>query len=167
MGKNLWVSLNLSDEYRKILDQVNKQIKLVLNNRYETMDHEMYHMTTLFLGDKFRDFTKLEELLISYDNSIYELKFDSVCLFHPEKRNLLIVKFKQNLKLKNDVNIMKKIIENNDPVTDFLPHITLGKLKTTKKDEKEFSQQVEGILNEINKLNNYDFISKGFCLCGK
>lgn len=179
MGKNVWVSLAIPPEYRNTLDEINKQIKTVLGERYDTMDHDMYHMTTLFLGDKFKDFKKLEQTLNEYNYSEYALEFDQIVMFPPDKKNLLVIKFKQNSKLKNDVIIMKKVIENNDPVEDFLPHITLGKLRTTKgnkattKEEKEFSQLVETIIGKINQSNNthnlhklYNFTGRGFYLCG-
>jgi len=242
MGKNIWVSLNIPDEYRGVLDEINKQIKTTLNERYDTMDYNMYHMTTLFLGknnnninnvlhkksddfgknnnninnvlhkksddfgknnnninnvlhkksddfgknnnninnvlhkksddfsDKFRELKNLDQLLHEYDESEYILEFDEITMFPPDKQNLLVVKFKQNIKLKNDINFMKKIIENNDPVADFLPHITLGKLRTTKSDKNEFSKIVKNIIDEINKQNkqntSYNFTGRGFYLCG-
>lgn len=167
MGKNVWVSLTIPQEYRNILDEINKQIKTILGERYDTMDHDMYHMTTLFLGDKFRDFKKLEQILNEYNNSEYVLNFDQVVMFPPDKKNLLVIKFKQNVKLKSDISSMKKIIQNNDPVEEFLPHITLGKLHTTKSDKTEFSQRVQNVIDKINKSNNlYNFTGRGFYLCG-
>ncbi|AYV75242.1 MAG: hypothetical protein Terrestrivirus1_116 [Terrestrivirus sp.] len=169
MGKNVWLSLVIPPEYRNILDEINKQIKAILNERYDMMHHDMYHMTTLFFG-KFRELKKLEQLMCEYNDSKYALEFDEILMFPPDKQNLLIVKFKPNIKLRTDINFMRKIMENNDPVEDFLPHITLGKLRTTKSDKNEFGKIVQNIIDDINKQNkqntSYNFVGKGFYLCG-
>ena len=164
MGKNKWISLTLPDEYRNQINELNNLIKLKLGDKYDQMDINMLHMTAVFLGDKFNKIDLVNEVIINNNNIEYNLEFEEASVFPPEKKNLIVLKFKNNNVLKKVITEMKNKLNINEE--RFLAHITLGKLSISKHDSPDFNKTLTETLNEINKTNNLNFRTNGFYLCG-
>lgn len=152
---NIWISLKIPDDHRDHIQKLNESIKKIYDNDYDMMDYNVYHMTLCFLGDKFHNIPHLQELLNSYENLEFNLQFDKIALFPPDKENLIIIKYKPNKQLDTFVKKLKDDIYKNfgikETFSDFVPHITIGKLKKTKYNQNEIHQKMSKI--EIDDIN--------------
>lgn len=164
MGKNKWISLKFPDEYRNQVNQINSIIKSKLGDKYDQMDINMLHMTAVFLGDKFNKIDLANEVMATHANTEFRLEFEEATVFPPDKKNLIVLKFKNNNTLKNVVADMKNKFNVNEE--RFTAHITLGKLSISKHDTSDFNKLLNETLSEINKMNNINFRTSGFYLCG-
>ena len=142
-NKNNWLSFVLSKKNRDLIYEINKQI----NNRFESldvMDYNLIHMTSVFLGKLLQG--KNKNILIKANNIInnyikelnnfnIKLIFDRFDYLPFDKKNkkLLVAIYKENINLKswncrlrkelNKLGICNYINDN------FIPHITIGKIK--------------------------------------
>lgn len=154
-NKNNWLSFMLSKKNRNIMNEINKQINNKTNS-LEIIDHNLIHMTCVFLGKLLQGQKK--ETLVSVNNIIIEYieklrnmnitlifdRFEYLPFDKPNKK-LLIAIYKENKNLKSwnhNFRIeLKKLGVCSYTTDDFMPHFTIGKIK------KLFS------ITELNKLS--------------
>lgn len=168
MGKNTWLMLKLPYELKNSLLELNTKLKTGLGDDYDPMDYELCHMTLAFLGSNFNKHTQLKELSESYDIN-FNVTFEKIMLFPPDKENLLVLKYKTNKDLTKFVLQLKKDIYDKfgikDEIEGFTAHITLGKLYKTKANATELVKKVNDIIDSITEFD-LDFDSNKIEMSG-
>jgi 2'-5' RNA ligase len=172
MGKTNWISLTLPettrDAYYMIGQYLTQNIKTIVHENVDfiPMEYNDLHMTLVFCDDKLRKLSKEQkpvyESIMNQQIQSFKLKFDKYELFPPGKENIIIARFADNisfqkfvLKLRSEFsNIGIKFEEN------FIPHITLGKIRGFKKEYKR-----DNIV--IPDPNIKEFESSSYYLCGQ
>ncbi len=172
MNRNVYISLDLSEDVKATIEAFNSDIKLILGDEYNKMDYANYHMTLCFLGEKFHDKKKIDGLISAYDEEdlFFHLEFDSLSLFPPDKQNLLILKFKENKNLTKFVTRLKADVKEKfniiDKISDFMPHITIGKLKKTKQNVNDIDKKIHEMASTLIKEHDLSFDINGLHVCG-
>lgn len=142
-NKNNWLSFVLSKKNRDLIYEINKQI----NNRFESvdvMDYNLIHMTSVFLGKSLQGKNKnilikanniIKDYIKELDNINIILTFDRFDYLPFDKKNkkLLVAIYKENIKLKSWNCCLRKELNKlgicNYINDNFIPHITIGKIK--------------------------------------
>jgi len=149
--KNNWLSFTIPNELRRDL----RALSLFIENQtsFNPMSFENIHMTAMFFGKvPVREQEVID--IVSRHNLSGSFEFDKLEFFPPSKRNLIIARFKMSSpEISNTLNEIKKelsdelgyVFAEKDLKSDFVPHITLGKLKVSS--------------NELHDLINSTFLT--------
>jgi 2'-5' RNA ligase len=144
------------------------------------------HMTLVFLGSSLRGpkspkRAQLEECMRAFDAEAtttgdLSLKFDSLELFPPSKRNLLIARYLVDGAALEAIRALQNAcfeagavsLEEHTALqnTPFVAHVTLGKFRGMRTDQ---ISAVDKAVATVNKSTNNEQLSLPFqacCLCG-
>jgi 2'-5' RNA ligase len=155
-NKNHWLSFELSKKNRTIINETNTKINNIFES-LDVMDYNLIHMTSVFLGKSLQG--KNKNILIKanniINNSIKELNNINVILtfdrfdylpFDKKYKKLLVAIYNENIKLKSWNCCLRKELNKlgicNYITDNFMPHITIGKVKH---------------IYPINELNKYSY----------
>lgn len=183
MNKNSYLVIKLQEDTRERLHNIASSLFADKDEiQFDVMNINDLHMTFFFASDKLCHFKK-EKLSELYDliqkscnnnlsnnlpSNSFNLRFKCLSFFPPEKKNLVVAIFEHNQFLIEKRNqIFKAIKSLNNPElstlidndSEWLPHITLGKLRVS----KDVLSKIE--LPNID-LDNISFKTEGICLNG-
>ena len=180
-NKNNWLSFVLKKEIRNTINEINNKIKNKIKN-LEIIDYNLIHITCVFFGKSLQGKTinilkSANKIIMEYIKKLKEMnitlifdRFDYLP-FNKKEKKLLIAIYKNNNKLKSwNLNLRKELYKLgicNYITDDFMPHVTIGKVKNIHKSLK-FEKYPNININDLyldgikNKyiLNNYIFKNK-------
>jgi 2'-5' RNA ligase len=152
------------------------------------MNFDDLHLTLVFCSDYFKKLNheqikKVNNILQEFQNTEFNLIFNMFELFPPGKQNLIVAKFTLDLKTNKKVIQLRKQLfsvfgvakpEENikdfteDYERDFIPHITLGKIKgyNPKKHNVDLLKYNSEALKTEGLLNVNKFTTSGTYMCG-
>ena len=175
MGKLVYVSLTIPNEYKDEITQITSNIQNYLSTQnitFNPLNFEDLHMTLAFIGQpqslKNKDMSSKLRLLVDKHSDEFSInsqfEFDKYDLFPETKKNLIVARFilpkttlSKVIELKKNVLNLNLLNENNE---SFVAHITLGKILS--KDKYDFKWEV--LLNNTPNLSTLTPI--GCHLCG-
>jgi 2'-5' RNA ligase len=157
--KNNYIAVSIPDDIKGQISLIQKVIKTI-DPEFKEMSFNELHMTLIFLGTMFKDVKK--EAIKEFDESIknivdesFKIIFSKPVLqkFPPGKQNLVVIKFDYN----QDALKLHKILydaygDNSDKFEDWIPHITIGKLRDKTVDLSELEKNINVMID--SKFNS-------------
>lgn len=136
---------------------------------------ENLHMTAIFFGKTLIDVPRVFDI-VSHYNLSGKFSFDRLEYFPPSKCNLIVAIFKSNDEISQKLGSIKNELSdelgyNLQPCEEFIPHVTLGKLKLTKTELDDIinSSFLADFENEIENRNDLMYVIDEYeplYLCG-
>ena len=142
-NKNNWLSFTITNDNRDTINNINMMIKDTITD-LDIIDHNLIHMTCVFFGKLLQGKTKkvltqANNVIIEYIEKLKEMditlffeRYDYLP-FNKKPKKLLVAIYKDDKKLKSwNLNLRKQLNKLGicGYITDdFMPHITIGKIK--------------------------------------
>lgn len=137
----------------KIIDIISNIIHIYSHEDFKPIPIENYHLTLAFIGNiskkHIKDIIITTQDIAKQLNNI-EIEIDKIGFFEDKKDNLVIwLGIKENKELNEVSKTIRKTYKENNinySSTEFLPHITIGKIKNLKEKEKN-KEKIKSLYN--------------------
>lgn len=137
----------------KTVDVINNIIHIYSHENIKPIPVENYHLTLAFIGNiskkHIKDIIITTQDITKQINNI-EIEIDKIGFFEDKKDNLVIwLGIKENKELNEVSKTIRKTYKENNmnySSSEFIPHITIGKIKNLKEKEKN-KEKINSLFN--------------------